>query len=282
MTPLEAPEGVELRFFPRPTGTAWATWRALNPTGTYWENRKIIRPRLLLIHTNGGPSEAHIEAIEGYAMSAQDNTKPTYQVDRDGRAAKFLPSDRQGIACYQADPFAVSIETADLGYGPGDPGEACGFTPEQAETIARIVAYESELWDFPIETPVAWNGEGVASHTDPFAYPYWTKYPGKVCPGAQKKLEVRELIMPRAREIRHNQTPPEDDDMTEKIQVPGDAAIFIRSGLTCTWAADTAVTASWEAEGLVQPAGQARQVDRAFLKALELSRSCTSRHRRTT
>lgn len=58
--------------------------------------------------------------------------------------------------------------------------------------------------------------------------------------------------------------------MAEKIQVPGDAAIFIRSGLTCTWASDTAVTTAWEDEGLVQSANVARQVDRIFLKGLEL------------
>lgn len=265
MSPDQAPPGVELRFFARPKGAAWASWLAAHPSGTYWENRPKIRPRLLLIHTNGGPSEAHIEGIERYAMSAQDNTKPTYQVDRDGRAAKFLPSDRQGIACYQADPFAASIETADPGYPT--PGEDAGFTPAQAETIARIVAYESALWDFPIETPAQWNGEGVASHTDPFTYPYWTKYPGKVCPGRQKKFEVRELIMPRARDLRYPPLIIEEEPM-QFIKVDKDDAIFLRDGVTCTWCGEHVDEAA-VAGGFIQP-GPPTIVPRLSLKCLEL------------
>lgn len=206
MSPDQAPEGVELRFLPRPTGTAWATWRAANPVGDYWINRKIIRPRLILIHTNGAKGEGSRQSAYNWSMAAPDNTKCHYQVDRDGSATKFLPSDRQGIANYKADPFGLSIETADEGWPV--PGPASGFTPAQAETIARIVAYETELWDIPIETPATWNGEGVGAHTDPFGYPHWTKYDGKPCPGTQKKYEIRELIMPRAREIREG-----DDDM---------------------------------------------------------------------
>lgn len=205
MTPDQAPPGVELRFLPRPTAAAWATWRAANPVGDYWVNRKIIRPRLILIHTNGAKGGGTRASAYNWSMAAPDNTKCHYQVDRDGTATKFLPSDRQGIANYKADPFGISIETADLGWPI--PGHVCGFTPAQAETLAQIVAYESELWDIPIESPAAWDGAGVGAHTDPFGYPFWTKYDGKPCPGVQKKIEIRELIMPRAREIR------EGDDM---------------------------------------------------------------------
>lgn len=223
MTPMEAPIGVEVLLFPRPNGAVWASWLASNPKGTYWENRKVIHPRIILIHTNGGPTEAHRGAIGNYAMSAPDTTKPTYQVDRDGTASKFLPSDRQGIANYQADPFSISIETADLGWP--SPGPSCGFTAAQAETVARIVAFESALWDIPIVYPSQWNGEGVACHTEPFTYPYWTKYQGKPCPGTQKKLEVVSTIMPRAVQLRFGQPPqPEDEDMTKFVAVDGTPA----------------------------------------------------------
>lgn len=215
--PSEAPVGVAVRLFPRPPSIAsWATWLSTHPTGTYWENRKVIRPRLILIHTNGASREGTKQAAYNVAMAAQDTTKPTYQVDRDGTAVKFLPSDRQGIANYLADPFSISIETADLGYPT--PGETEGFTDAQRETICQIVAYEAKLWDIPISTPALWNGEGVAGHTDPFTYPYWTKYPGKVCPGAAKKAEIRELILPRVRDILDGPddpipVPPTGDDM---------------------------------------------------------------------
>lgn len=225
MTPADAPQGVDVKLFPRPKGTGWTTWLSQHPTGAYWENRKVIRPRLILIHTNAGPTQANRDQIFSYAMQAQDNTKPTYQVDRDGKAYKFLPSDRQGIANYQADPFSISIETADLGSFAG-PIDNMGFTDAQGETIAQIVAFEATLWDIPIETPVAWNGEGVASHTDPFTYPYWTKYQGKICPGKTKKLEVREWIMPRAREI---QLPSSEEDELKSlfVAVTGSAGQYL-------------------------------------------------------
>lgn len=208
--PDQAPPGVTLRFLPRPNTTlaGWQTWAGLHPTGTYWENRPLIRPRLILIHTNAASIEATAAAIYNVAMSAQDTAKPTYQVDRNGAAVKFLPSNRQGVCNYQADPFSVSIETADLGYGHERPGDV-HFTPEQGEMVARIVAFEADLWRIPIATPVAWDGSGVAAHTDPFGYPYWTKYQGKTCPGALKKIDVRDWILPRAIELMPPPEPPD-------------------------------------------------------------------------
>lgn len=180
-----------------------------------WAQRPLITPRLLLIHTNGASVESTLQAQLNWANAAHDNTHPHYVVDRKGAAWKTMPSNRKGIAAYQADPFTLSIETTDLGWP--NPGGIIGFTYVQAETIARIIAMESELWGFPIETPTKWDGAGVASHTDPFTYPYWTKYQGKTCPGPQKKSEVRSIIMPLARELRYGTPVPppvqEDNDM---------------------------------------------------------------------
>lgn len=186
-----------------------------------WQTRPIVRPRGLLIHTNGASVESTLAAQLRWSNAAHDNTKPHYVVDRKGAAWKTLPSDRQGIANYQADKFFLSIETTDLGWPV--PGPACGFSPEQAETVARIVAWESELWDFPIVTPTRWDGSGVAAHTDPFTYPYWTKYQGKACPGTQKKIEVRSIILPRANAIRHpvvEPSPPEPAPITGADDMP--------------------------------------------------------------
>ncbi len=182
MNPEQAPDGIECHF------------------ADTWLSRPFITPRLLLIHTNGASVESTLAAQLRWANAAHDNTHPHYVVDRKGAAWKTMPSNRRGICNYLADAFGLSIETTDLGWPT--PGDACGFTPEQAETVARIVAWESELWQFPIITPTAWDGTGVAAHTDPFTYPYWTKYAGKACPGRQKKLEVRSIILPRANELR--------------------------------------------------------------------------------
>jgi hypothetical protein len=63
---------------------------------------------------------------------------------------------------------------------------------------------------------------------------------------------------------------PVEDDMRERIQVPGDAAVFLLDGITCTWVADTAVSDALISAGLMPPAGNTTMVQRAALKAFEL------------
>jgi hypothetical protein len=86
------------------------------------------------------------------------------------------------------------VETQDLGYGVGMPGEAAGYTDPQRATIVRIVAFESLVHGIPLVVPSAWDGHGIGSHTDPFGYPYWTNSVGKVCPGAAKKADLLRII----------------------------------------------------------------------------------------
>lgn len=207
-----APDGVEIKFV------------------TFWEQRKLFKdpPRLLLVHTNGASREGTVESASRWSEAAPHiNTCPHYQVDRDGRARKMLPSDRRGLANATVDEFedghgdvqgwSLAIETADTGYLT-DP-TISAFTDIQAEVIATIIAFEQMVHGFPLQTPTEWFGAGVGSHTDPFGYPYWTIKRGKICPGSKKKLQVREVIVPRARQIAAAWSapipdPPEDDDVS--------------------------------------------------------------------
>jgi hypothetical protein len=182
---------------------------------TVTESRPLIVPRLIIVHTNGASNEGNQASAYSWSMRAPNNTKPHYQVDRDGTASKFLPSNRKGIGNgtvasrtggVMAADFSLVIETADLGWGAGKPGPTCGFSEAQAETLAQIIAWESSLWDIPVAYPVTWDGAGVACHTEPFGYPYWTIDPGHVCPGLQKKIEVAQVVMPRANQILKSTT----------------------------------------------------------------------------
>jgi hypothetical protein len=204
--PDAAPVGVQIRWF-----ATWAT------------RRKIVA-RLLLVHTNAARGPASLNSIYTFG-SIDGNTKPTYQVQGDGTAGKFLPSNVEQSANYKANPFSLSIETQDDGWPtPGD----IRWKPAQAERIAEIIAFESIVNGFPIETPDTWDGSGVGAHTDPFGYPLWTNSQGKVCPGSKRKAQLRDEVMPRARAIRdHWLAPPppipeseeDDEDMvtTRKI-----------------------------------------------------------------
>lgn len=160
-----------------------------------YQSRAKQSPRLLLLHTNGASGPGSLQSALNWANAAPSNTKPHYQVQRDGSAWKLLPSDRVGIANYKAAPFSLAIETQDLGYPT--PGEAAGYTPEQLDTIARIIAFEHITHNgrIPLEIPRTWDGYGIGSHTDPFSYPYWTNARGKVCPGRSKKAQLGEVIV---------------------------------------------------------------------------------------
>ena len=204
----------------------------------FFQDRKLFEspPRLLLVHTNSARRQGDIESAWNHSNANPGrNTLPHYQVDRDGRARKMCPSDRHGIANAtvseetkiilgggsfrfpwktlkaewkdeilahgNVQDWSLAIETADT--GTDDDRTISAFTEIQAEMVAQIIAFESIAHGFPIEFPSAWHGAGVASHCEPFGYPYWTSnLQHKGCPGPKKQAQVRDVIMPRAQEIK--------------------------------------------------------------------------------
>lgn len=207
--PNRAPDFVELKLSAYRT-EAGAVW---------WETRPIITPRLQLVHTNGASQEGSIESSINWGNAAPyANTHPHYQVDRD-RAAKLVPTNRKAIgnkttveargAHGDAADWSLVIETADEGYPT--PGESGGFIGEQVEMIAEILAYESIVHRIPLVYPANWWDPGTACHTEPFGYPFWTNANGKVCPGRTKKQQMRDVVLPLARQILDQWTnPPEE------------------------------------------------------------------------
>jgi len=182
--------------------------------------RKRVAPRLQLIHTNGAGREGSIEASKAWAerrvVNGNSTTLPTFQVDRDGDAAQFIDINQAQNACYKVNGWAISYETADTGYL--DDPTISAFTEAQIQKLANGVAYCSMLYKIPLEYPLTWDGAGTASHTEPFAYPYWTNSNGKICPGQKKKAQVRDVIIPHARRIVAAWTappppPPSGDDV---------------------------------------------------------------------
>jgi hypothetical protein len=200
-SPHGAPAGVEIRFY------------------SLWQSRPLLHgaARLAVVHTNAAEREGSLDSASNWAErnrldDGTDYTIPHYQVDRNGRARKILPTNRRGIcnstgaSLEEQDGhedvswFSYAIETADTGT-IADP-LISAFTAAQAETVATIIAYESVVHGYPIVIPSTWYGTGVGSHTDPFPYPAWTTKRGKTCPGLSKKAQVRDLIIPRAQAIK--------------------------------------------------------------------------------
>jgi hypothetical protein len=227
-----APDGVEVKFI------TFLSDRPKMPDGA----------RLQLIHTNAAPNESNVDGQWNWAHSAPNsNTIPHYQVDRDGRTRKMLPSDRRGIANSTVGSaegshgdvswWSLAYETADTGTR-NDPSISA-FTEAQIQRLGEICAYESIVNpQISLVYPAAWHGPGTACHTEPFGYPYWTIHNGKTCPGAKKKQQVRDRVLPLAREIRQAWTgstppPPPEDEVTEadKLQIIAGVVENMRAAL---------------------------------------------------
>lgn len=192
---------------------------------SFWQDRPKITPRQQHAHTNGALGPGSIESSGNWAHARPNlNTLPHYQLDRIGRtrpgvcrAAKMLPTDRRGIGSSTVNSaegvhgdiswWALVFETQDEGWGPGRPGGDCHFDPAQGEMLAALFAYESIVAGggsgpaIPFEYPTEWWGAGSCTHTEPFTFPFTTLFSGKQCPGWAKKADVRDWILPRAREI---------------------------------------------------------------------------------
>lgn len=197
------------------------------------DERPGMVARAVHFHTNGASVPVSVQSQWNYAVARpHQNTLPTYALglSSGGRtpAAKFLQSNRRAIGSttvsktttvngklvwptltleQQQEILAhpnvreqtIVVETADTGY-LADP-RVSPFDPGQIEACATLLAYESIVHGIPLVIQTAWWGPGVASHTDPFGFPYTSIHRGKICPGDRKKEQVRNVILPRAREI---------------------------------------------------------------------------------
>ena len=139
----------------------------------------------------------------------------------------FIDMNRAQNACYKANGWAISYETADTGY-KARPDDLRRSPKPNARCSPTISPTASMLFKIPLAYPTTWDGSGTASHTEPFGYPYWTNSNGKICPGQKKKAQVRDVIIPFARAIVAAWTgttpipiPPleEDDDMPTAQEV---------------------------------------------------------------
>lgn len=230
--PDGSPPGVELALDSYATLDDGFEWLAARPRAT---------PRLAVIHTNAASYESTTAAQVSWGKRSRNNTKPHYVVG--DKPMKVLATNRRSIANSTApwvedaygEPdvsyWSISIETADLGsiralergyHWPVDCGPFLSRPdgPDDDEIVARILAYESIVWDFPLAIPEVWNGSGVVTHTWPFPYPHYTTVLGKTCPGDTKINAVRGEVLQRAIDIRDAWTNTKESPVTEFILKP--------------------------------------------------------------
>ena len=183
--------------------------------GAKWlSTRPRIRPRVIVVHTNGGAGEGSYRGAINWSNGGPNRTHAHYNLNEPS-PSKSLSTGLRSIAnstgrdieaqygLPDASFWSISIETADRGYANGGSVDLGDFLHNHDELVARIIAYESIVWNIPIEIPKKFGDPGVVTHTEPWPYPYFTTVTGKTCPGTTKKDRVlRGDILPRARQIR--------------------------------------------------------------------------------
>lgn len=198
-----APPGVDVDFeaFRRSDGV----------DGSWFKQRPIIRPITLVVHTNAASIEGSLQSQVNWSNGDRNNTHAHYNVNAP-KPTKHCPTDRRGIGNSSGQAvtraagvrhcsfWSIVVETADSGTR-ADP-KISDFLFDHAEIVARILAYESIVWNIPLAYPEKWTQPGTISHTKPFPFPFFTTQEGKTCPGDKKKARLESDILPRAKEIR--------------------------------------------------------------------------------
>lgn len=189
-------------------------------------DRPLIEPRSIFAHTMAATVRSSVQSAWNFANAKpHSNTLPHYALgldEKDG-CAKFLATNRRGIANATVKEFegehgdiswwSLAIETADTG-SLADP-TISAFTDYQLEMLTRIYVHEARGWVIPAIKLPYWWGAGMATHTDPFGYPFTTLYRGKICPGAKKKAQFWAEVLPEVQRRlapKPAPIPPEDDD----------------------------------------------------------------------
>ena len=187
--------------------------------GGWHLSRPGIVPRIIIVHTNAARGEGSSQSQKNWGNASENNTKPHYCINNP-TPFKGVPTDRRAIANSTGGNleaatgerdcsfWTIAIETADPGsdhspQAPDGSGVALDFvSDEHAELCARIIAYEAIAWDIPLQVPLAWNGTGLVTHTEPFPFPHYTTKKGKSCPTHPKKERVlRGDVWARTREL---------------------------------------------------------------------------------
>lgn len=144
-----------------------------------------------------------------HGFIAKDGTAEQYK-DFDRVAYGTLNGNQRGVVTWETwdDLLPSTNRSPDNSHGPND----FPWSPEQCERIADIIAWASTALNIPIHFMADTRERGHAPHRlgvpNPsgavyvgFGQDTWTSHPGKQCPGDMRILQLRDKILPRARQL---------------------------------------------------------------------------------
>lgn len=185
----------------------YAEWTPLPETA--------IQPRIgtttFVLHSMAAPRLTSLDALTRYYRRDDVTGEPTFALDMDGRACEYMETNQRADNNARANRFAASIETQDEGAAtlPATP-----WTAPQMAQLAGMTAFLHLAEGVPLERPAAWDAGGVDGHR---AFPEWSIYVGKTCPGDARWWQIPEVIELAGEIVAWRPPtpdPPKEDDMT--------------------------------------------------------------------
>jgi len=179
-----------------------------------WQSQPPITPTTIIDHSIVG-------SAEGAFLMFRDRSvlESHFIVGLTGEIWQLMDTGRQADANLDANDFAISIETADLGDPDNQPWT-------QAQLDSLIWLHEALLAAHPTiprQRCPTWNGGGLGFHTLFGAPSHWTPV-AKSCPGRVRKQQWAAVLLPAF--LR----PQEAPDMFE--QKDRDQLVAIHAALT--------------------------------------------------
>lgn len=161
----------------------FADKRWLIPPGP---NDPRISARVAILHSDGG----NVYNLGLYFDGPSGGIESHFHIAKNGHLFQYRDTDWEADANYRANPFAVSIETQGTGYEE--------WTPEQIETILRLLHWLNGVHSIPLRLCDTWNGAGIGWHIQFGSPGMWTPT-GKICPGPRRIAQIGTTIIPALR-----------------------------------------------------------------------------------
>lgn len=163
-----------------------------------------IDARLVILHVRAGTGDSLYDYFNGPSGGVESH----FYVRFDGTVEQYRDTGWQADANWDANDFAISIETEGLGDGE--------WTADQLASIKRLLMWAHRAHHIPLRKVQAWNGSGVGYHTQFGAPSKWTPY-AKTCPGPHRIVQFDNVLVPWFANPVDPRTAARRDEVMERL-----------------------------------------------------------------
>ena len=160
---------------------------------------KMIAVNGLVLHVQVG-----IGSLYGLFNNPTSQVSAHFWAAKNGLIEQYVDTNIVAWAESNGNPYYLSVETEGF---PNEP-----LTPEQVSSVATLLRWSSDNYNFPITGPVPHGAKGFTPHCNPDGTPdpAWGGHP---CPEAIRLGQMPQIISLAQGPLE----PPEDIEVTSEI-----------------------------------------------------------------